>query len=299
MPAHRIPAGARDDPDHRRTLAAFLQGLQNSAGSRAGNVAIDIRWADGQPDAVRKHAAELSRARARRGCDRGARHASALAAKQRPDGADRVRRWSPTRSARASSQPRAAGRQRHGFIISSTVERQMAGTATRDRAGRHARRQCFVNPTSAGDRPIRAQSSPWRRRSAWKSARSTCATRAEIEPAVARSAVRATGAIARDVERIALAPSRADRRARGPSQAARGLHRRSFVASRRPDSYGPDLVDQYRRAAGLRRPHPQGREAGRPAGAGSRPSTSWSSISRPPRRSASTFRRRCSPAPTR
>ena len=31
----------------------------------------------------------------------------------------------------------------------------------------------------------------------------------------------------------------------------------------------------------------------------SRPSSSWSSISRPPRRSASTCRRRCSPAPTR
>ena len=30
--------------------------------------------------------------------------------------------------------------------------------------------------------------------------------------------------------------------------------------------YGPDLVDQYRQAGSLRRPHPQGREAGRPAG---------------------------------
>ena len=32
-------------------------------------------------------------------------------------------------------------------------------------------------------------------------------------------------------------------------------------------SYGPDMVDQYRRATGYVA-HPQGREAGRPAGAG-------------------------------
>ena len=41
-------------------------------------------------------------------------------------------------------------------------------------------------------------------------------------------------------------------------------------------SYGPDLLDQYRQRGGLCRPHSQGREAGRPAGAGSRPSSSWS-----------------------
>ena len=49
----------------------------------------------------------------------------------------------------------------------------------------------------------------------------------------------------------------------------------------------------------LRRSHPQGREARRPAGAGADQVSSWSSISRPPRRLASRSRRRCSPAPTR
>ena len=38
-------------------------------------------------------------------------------------------------------------------------------------------------------------------------------------------------------------------------------------------SYGPNLIDGYRRAGYLRRPHPQGREASRPAGAETRPST--------------------------
>ena len=55
--------------------------------------------------------------------------------------------------------------------------------------------------------------------------------------------------------------------------------------------YGPTCADLFRRAAALCRPHPQGREAGRPAGAGSRPNSNWSSTSRPPRRSASTCRR--------
>ncbi len=32
-------------------------------------------------------------------------------------------------------------------------------------------------------------------------------------------------------------------------------------------SYGPNQIDQYRPSRRLRRPHPQGREAGRPAGA--------------------------------
>ena len=42
---------------------------------------------------------------------------------------------------------------------------------------------------------------------------------------------------------------------------------RLFVTSGGLISYGPDLKEQYRLAAGLRGSHPQGREARRPAGA--------------------------------
>ena len=43
---------------------------------------------------------------------------------------------------------------------------------------------------------------------------------------------------------------------------------RSFVAAGGLISYGPDFVDQYRQAASYVDRNPQGREAGRPAGAG-------------------------------
>ena len=49
----------------------------------------------------------------------------------------------------------------------------------------------------------------------------------------------------------------------------------------------------------LCRPHPQGREGLPTCRCRSRPSSSWSSTSRPPSRSALKCRRRCSPAPTR
>ena len=64
-------------------------------------------------------------------------------------------------------------------------------------------------------------------------------------------------------------------------------------------SYGTNFTDAFRQAGDLLRPHPQGRQARRPAGTCSRRNSSWSSTCRPPRCSASTCRRRCSPAPTR
>ena len=49
---------------------------------------------------------------------------------------------------------------------------------------------------------------------------------------------------------MAAASSRSDHHAGGPAQAARGLLRPPFVAAGGLISYGADLIDQYRRAAG-------------------------------------------------
>ena len=55
----------------------------------------------------------------------------------------------------------------------------------------------------------------------------------------------------RDGERVGDRSSRSDHRAGGPAQAARGLLLIAyFVTAGGLISYGPDLVDQYRRAAG-------------------------------------------------
>jgi hypothetical protein len=72
---------------------------------------------------------------------------------------------------------------------------------------------------------------------------------------------------------------------------------REYVEAGGLMSYGPNLPDQFRRVAmstrfcaGRNRPTSR---------SSSRPSSIWSSILRPPRRSGSTCRPRCSPAPTR
>ena len=51
-------------------------------------------------------------------------------------------------------------------------------------------------------------------------------------------------------ERFGCSSPRSDHRAGGPAQTARGLLRPLFAAAGGLISYGPDLVDQYRRAAG-------------------------------------------------
>ncbi len=50
---------AADDPETRRRLAAFLQGLQELGWSEGRNLRIDHRWGVGDPDRHRANAAEL------------------------------------------------------------------------------------------------------------------------------------------------------------------------------------------------------------------------------------------------
>ena len=132
------------------------------------------------------------------------------------------------------------------------------------------------------------QSKQWRRLLGMELSPSTCATRPRSS-APSPTFARATNG------GLIVTASPSAMRHRDPIVTLAARHRlpavysfRYYVAAGGLISYGPDPIDQYRRAAGLRRPHPQRREAGRPAGASSRPSSSWSSTSRPPRRSAST-----------
>ena len=58
--AHRrAHAAAADDLEAQARVAAFLQGLQQSGWAIGRNVRIDIRWAAGNADDIRRYAAEL------------------------------------------------------------------------------------------------------------------------------------------------------------------------------------------------------------------------------------------------
>ena len=50
---------AADDPESQRRIAAFLQGLQQLGWTDGRNMRIDTRWATGDADRLRRHAAEL------------------------------------------------------------------------------------------------------------------------------------------------------------------------------------------------------------------------------------------------
>jgi len=53
-----LPASATD-PEFKRRVDAFLEGLKEAGWSIGGNVQIEYRWVGGDPDHMHKHAAEL------------------------------------------------------------------------------------------------------------------------------------------------------------------------------------------------------------------------------------------------
>jgi putative tryptophan/tyrosine transport system substrate-binding protein len=54
-----LMAFASDDPEGQARLAAFAQGLQQSGWTVGQNVRVDYRWSGGNADNIRKYAAEL------------------------------------------------------------------------------------------------------------------------------------------------------------------------------------------------------------------------------------------------
>jgi putative tryptophan/tyrosine transport system substrate-binding protein len=55
-----LMASAADDSESQARIAAFLQGLQQLGWTDGRNVRIDTRWATTDPDDLRRHAAELA-----------------------------------------------------------------------------------------------------------------------------------------------------------------------------------------------------------------------------------------------
>ena len=55
-----LMAAAADDPEYQARIAAFLQGLQQLGWADGRNVRIDTRWATTNADDIRRHATELA-----------------------------------------------------------------------------------------------------------------------------------------------------------------------------------------------------------------------------------------------
>ena len=107
----------------------------------------------------------------------------------------------------------------------------------------------------------------------------------EIERAVTAFARSPDGGLIVTAGSLSAASSRSDHHACGPAQAARGLLQGHFVTAGGLISYGPDLVDQYRRAAATSIASSRVRSR-RHAGAGADQVRTFRSTSRPRRRSA-------------
>src|SRR5262245_12874438 len=125
----------------------------------------------------------------------------------------------------------------------------MAGTAQRDRAARDARGGPPRSRHILRARPVRRYSgcSAVARTEREPRRRARCGCNRARRRCRRASAKRRSD---RDRERIGGYSSRSDHYACGAAQAACGLFQRHFVAAGGLISYGADLIDEYRRAAG-------------------------------------------------
>ena len=289
-----------DDPESQARLAAFAQGLQQAGWTVGQNIRIDYRWGAGNADTMRKHAARAGRARARRHPGPFQRGRRAAAAGE-PDDPDRVHAGRRSGRRRLRRQPGAPGRQRHRLHQLRIFDRrQMARAAQGDRAERDA---CRGASGICSSRPGPDSSARSRRRrsgSASSCARSICGMPTRSSAISWHSPAGSARRPDRDWQPGGDGPSRPDQRAGAPPPAARRSSTPAFTSLNGGlISYGPDFVDQFRRAAGyvdriLRGENP----ADLPVQAADQISNS-SSISKLPKNWASSFRPSCSPAPTK
>ena len=245
-----LMAVAADDPEAQARIAAFLQGLQQLGWTVGRNVRIDYSLGRGR---CRRH----SQIRGGIGRARAGRHPGHWQRRpwgrcyRRPAPCRSCSRMSPTRSAPASSTAwRGRAATPPAFMqFEYSISGKWLELLKADRAGRDASGGPSGSRHSRRDRPVRRN--PVR----------GAVARGGVEPGQCarrrRDRARRRGLRARlewrpdrDGERVGDGSSRSDHHACGPAQAARGLLRRYFVTGGGLISYGPDFVDQYRRAAG-------------------------------------------------
>ena len=226
---------AADDPEGQARLAAFLQGLQQLGWIDGRNVRIDTRWAAGNADDTRKYAAELVALAPDVILATGSQSVGPLLQATRTVPIVFVHVPDPVGAGFVDSLARPGGNATGFTHVRIQHEREMAGTAQRDRAGRdasggpsgsrHNRRDRPVGPSIQSVAPsLGVEVIPVNVRDA-----------AEIERAVTAFARAANGGLIVTASALAMRSSRSDHRAGGPAQTARGLLRPLLRHRRRPD----------------------------------------------------------------
>ena len=250
--AHRRAhcALAADDPEGQARIAAFLQGLQQLGWTDGRNVRIDYRWGAGNADDIRKYAAELValapdvilaswQPRPWRRCCR------------RPAPCRSCSRVSPIRSAPASSiawrgraaTPPVSSLFEYG-ISGKWLEllKQIAPGVTRAAVIRDPAITAGIGQFGAIQSvapSVGVEVSPVNVRDA-----------GEIERAVAAFARSSNGGLIVTASALAVVHRDLIVTLAARHKLPAVYYRRFFVTGGGLISYGPDLVDQYRRAAG-------------------------------------------------
>ena len=258
---------AADDPEGQARLAAFLQGLQQLGWTDGRNVRIDTRWAAGDADDIRKYAAELVALAPDVILAPGSATVAPLLQATRTVPIVFVHVTDPVGAGFVDSLARPGGNAT-GFtmfeygISGKWLEllKQIAPGVTRAAVLRDPAIAAGIGQFAA----IQAVAPSFGMELSPVDVRDA----GEIERAITAFARAPNGGLIVTAERVGDRSSRTDRHAGGPAQTARGLLRRFFVTGGGLISYGPDHDRPVPARGRLRRPHPQGREAGRPAGAG-------------------------------
>ena len=262
-----IVAWAAGDPEGRGRLAAFLQGLQQVGWIVGRNVRIDTRWGGGDAERIHKHAAELATLAPDVILASGSVVAGPLLQATRtipivfrvadPVGAGFV-------ESMARPGGNATGFIQYEYSLSAKwletlkeIEPRLTRVAVlRDATLASGIGQFAVIQSVAPSLGVETSAIDVR-------------DAGEIESDIADLARIRPWRLDSDRQRAGIGSSRRDHRAGGPTQAAGDLLPARIRRRRRLDLLRlrcPRSVQAFGR---LRRSHPQGREAGRPAGAGS------------------------------
>ena len=293
---------SRSPDDRRSRLRAFRQGLKETGYVEGENVAIEYRWAENQFDRLPALAAELVRRQvAVIAATGGTPRRSRPRRQPRRSPSSSVTGDDPVRLGLVASLARPGGNVT-GINFFSTELAAKRLELLRELVPGAARVAVLVNPANASEYRVDVAETCSRLPAPWD-----CKSRSST-PAPAARSMRPSQPLCATPSRRALRRRRCllhqPARATGPSGGApcgpRDLFaQREFVEAGGLMSYGARRCGCVSSGRRLCRPHPQGRQAGRPAGRAGDQVRAGHQRPRPPGRSASPCRRRCSPPPTR